>query len=485
MHTRSLLALGLLSCLLLSGTALAHIGGFRGGIGFRGGYGGFGGFRGGYAGFNTFRGGYSVPHYSIPSYSMPHYSYTYSAPRLNSFTTPRYQSYTSIQPAGGYTRSSYLGYHPANSGWAPPIRSTALTRPSVGWTPPVASRGWEPPRIGTVNQINRTAIGARLDNQNVFGTRIGTTTRTALNRPRPGITDRNLLMPTRNVNVNASRMTNLAYSSRNIVNPARFYNRPWSHWYPWYHGGWHGWRYWPRFWGGWGWGYGLGFTDGLLWGDDLDVGVPTIVYNNPYYVPVPVPVDSGPTIIQSSTLEVPQPLDYSRPIQVTSTRDVSTTDDDIPRETKQRMDSARAAFARGDYSTALRECDQALQLLPGDTNLHEFRALCLFAQQKYQEAAGVLYAVLAAGPGWDWNTLSSFYTRADDYTKQLRALEAFVREHPQDASAHFVLAYHYLVLDQRQAALEQLRVVIKLQPKDKISAGLAEALQKDESTSSK
>jgi tetratricopeptide (TPR) repeat protein len=141
-----------------------------------------------------------------------------------------------------------------------------------------------------------------------------------------------------------------------------------------------------------------------------------------------------------------------------------------------RMDMAWRAFKKGDYAEAQRECELAIRLLPEETNLHEFCALCQFAQGKYQDAAATLYEVLAAGPGWDWSTLSSFYTSAQTYTTQLRSLERYVTENPKDAAGHFLLAYHYLALRERDAAVGQLREVIKRQPKDQVSRGILEAL---------
>jgi tetratricopeptide (TPR) repeat protein len=145
---------------------------------------------------------------------------------------------------------------------------------------------------------------------------------------------------------------------------------------------------------------------------------------------------------------------------------------------QQRMDVARRAFQQGNYAEADRECEQALRLLPRDANLHEFRALCQFAQSKYQDAAATLYEVLTAGPGWDWNTVSSFYPSAQTYTTQLRTLERYVREYPRDPGQRFVLAYHYLVLDEGDAIRDQLEEVVKLQPNDKVAAGILEALEK-------
>jgi tetratricopeptide (TPR) repeat protein len=144
---------------------------------------------------------------------------------------------------------------------------------------------------------------------------------------------------------------------------------------------------------------------------------------------------------------------------------------------KEYMDAALVAFQNGDYAGAQRNSERAIGLVPRNTNLHEFRALCQFADGNYKDAAATLYKVLAAGPGWNWNALSSLYADPQVYTRQLRALEQFVKDHPSDASGRFVLAYHYLVLDHRGQALDQLRQVAKLQPQNKVSAGIVKALE--------
>ena len=68
--------------------------------------------------------------------------------------------------------------------------------------------------------------------------------------------------------------------------------------------------------------------------------------------------------------------------------------------------------------------------MPNDATMHEFLALVLFAQGKYEQAAAPLYAVLSVGPGWDWTTLIGNYNDANLYTEQLRALEAYVKANP-------------------------------------------------------
>jgi tetratricopeptide (TPR) repeat protein len=216
----------------------------------------------------------------------------------------------------------------------------------------------------------------------------------------------------------------------------------------------------------------------------------TSTYDNPYYV------------APSSTVVVPEVLNYSAPIPVptgdeaasayptapsddTATEDsgdqvsseTSTqSEDPAVRAANELFDAAREAFKRGDYATAQADVEKAIEQLRSDAVLHEFRALTLFAQGRYSEAAATLYAVLAAGPGWDWATMSSLYPDVSVYTQQLRALEDYVRKHATAGDARFLLAYHYLVLGYKDEAVKQLTEVVRLTPNDKLSAELLKAL---------
>ena len=120
--------------------------------------------------------------------------------------------------------------------------------------------------------------------------------------------------------------------------------------------------------------------------------------------------------------------------------------------------------------------DESLKTLPNDATAHEFRALCLFALGQYDPASAALYAVLSVGPGWDWTTMIGLYADPNIYTQQQRALEAAVSANPGAAPPHFVLAYHYLTQGNSEAAIGQYQEVVKLQPGDKLSAGLMVAL---------
>ncbi|HEX3727049.1 MAG TPA: tetratricopeptide repeat protein [Pirellulales bacterium] len=242
----------------------------------------------------------------------------------------------------------------------------------------------------------------------------------------------------------------------------------------WYHGNWHnhwnnGWGRWPN---GWGWGGGWGWGAGLATGVALSA-IPWSwgywSYSNPYY----------------NQSAVAGGYNYSQPIMAsnqyaqyaasTPDQDQQVAAADQPSASDQAngyFEAARSAFSQGDYQTALAQIDQAISTLPGDPALHEFRGLVLFATKQYQQAAATIYAVLSSGPGWDWTTLSSLYPNVDVYTTQLRALEDYCRANPDSSDARFLLAYEYMTCGETDAAATELKQVVKLNPKDQLSAQL-------------
>jgi tetratricopeptide (TPR) repeat protein len=223
------------------------------------------------------------------------------------------------------------------------------------------------------------------------------------------------------------------------------------------HGFWHGlnnpmWNHWGL---GWGWGMGWGLAGWGMGSGLWNLGLAT--YANPYFIAAaPVAGVAAPV------------YDYSRPIDTTAALPSAETADPA----MQAFDDARAAFREGDYARALTLTDQALAALPNDATLHEFRALALFAQGRYDQAAGVLYAVLSVGPGWDWATMVGLYPNVEVYTRHLRALESYAGQNPNAAAPRFVLAYHYLTTGDTAAAASMLREVVRLQPSDQLSAAM-------------
>ena len=255
------------------------------------------------------------------------------------------------------------------------------------------------------------------------------------------------------------------------------------HYGNWYNGGWNG--NWGGYNGGWWAPFAAGAaTWGLLssvgnWGLGYGtLGYGAAGYVNPYYSAVPAavvaasPYDySQPVFVDSSyasgqaapVVEGTQPADDSQAAAQASPADVA-------------VDEALAKFKAGDYAGALAGFDKALRLSPKDSVIHEVRALALFALGRYPEAAATLNSVLASAPGMDWTTVSNVYGSVDAYTGHLRKLEDFCRTHPDDAAAHFVLGYQYLVGGSSDMAAAALRVVIAKQPGDVVAKRLLDAI---------
>lgn len=178
-------------------------------------------------------------------------------------------------------------------------------------------------------------------------------------------------------------------------------------------------------------------------------------YSNPYYTES-YPIDGGYTI------------DYSQPLAVDTPLATAPADASAPAPGLTDFEAARQAFYQGDYNAAMASTNKALAAMPNDPIIHEFRALVLFAQGKYKEAAAGLYSVLSVGPGWDWTTMSSLYPNVETYTKHLRALEGYLRANPDANDARFVLAYHYLTAGGADAAAAQLKRIYKTTPNDNL-----------------
>ncbi|MFY7893316.1 MAG: tetratricopeptide repeat protein, partial [Pirellula sp.] len=252
------------------------------------------------------------------------------------------------------------------------------------------------------------------------------------------------------------------------------------HYHGWYNGCWSG--YWgsswysPIVWGGIGWGLGS------ITNSYFNTGY--AAYSNPYYVAPAV----GTTTVASSV-----PYDYSQPVVVnnyitaesqgsTASSTSSPTTNANPTSNANieasfgDFDKGLSSFKEGNYQAALNSFNTALSKNSGDPVVHEVRALSLFALGDYTSAAVALNSLLAAAPGMDWTTVSSLYGNSDDYTAQLRKLEEYCKANPKNPASAFVLAYHYLVIGQKESAIRALKVVVENQPKDVTAKRMLEAL---------
>lgn len=261
----------------------------------------------------------------------------------------------------------------------------------------------------------------------------------------------------------------------------------WTGYYPHLHAHWHG-----GYWGGW-YSPPSSFVFGTVFGW-LTAGLyqpAPIIYANPYYVAPPtqviylnyaqpIPVTSAPVEPLATTVA---PIDVPVNVKVRVEQQPAATPADPEKEAAAQaaavraIDAARLAFGNGEYAAAQKHCEDAIKFVPSDPASHELRALTLFAQGKFQESAAGVYAVLAAGPGWDWETVRAIYPGIETYTVHLRTLEKHVSANPNDSAAEFLLAYHYLTLGESESALKQLKNVVRLQPKDEVAAALIKVLE--------
>lgn len=259
----------------------------------------------------------------------------------------------------------------------------------------------------------------------------------------------------------------------------------------WYRGAWSGWRSYPSVWLGGGAALGwLGATaaQSYFYSNPYvvpsTVGVPIYDYAQPLPVYAPTQPDSSPIIINlppnqpaESSASAAVPGLTALPAEPPAPQEPEAPQDPKVKEAVGLFDQARDLFLKNDYAGAQAHIDKAITVLPQDRVLHEFRALVLFAEGKYPEAASTLYAVLAAGPGWNWDTVKTFYPDTTTYTNQLRALEAHAGKNLQAADDRFILAYQYLVLGQTDAAITVLEQVTRLQPQDQLSVAMLQALK--------
>ena len=194
-------------------------------------------------------------------------------------------------------------------------------------------------------------------------------------------------------------------------------------------------------------------------------------YSNPVVVTQPAPVVTGgpESIVIDRSVSAPTPAPaFDDSVQLAGQEDLVTETD----EGKDNFEQAREAFFAGDLKSALSLIEQSTKEMPGNPNVQQFRSLVLFAMKDYDKSAAAAYTALTIGPGWDWDTLISLFPSAEIYTSLLRSLEADMKKDPSVTSKKFLLAYHYLMLDEKEAAGRQLAAVVKAEPRNEVALQL-------------
>lgn len=216
----------------------------------------------------------------------------------------------------------------------------------------------------------------------------------------------------------------------------------------WHHGHRHHFRGW------------YGWYRPVIWG--IRPTRPAPVYCNPYCSSIVV--DSAFGYPGQSGMA----FDYSKPIP--------DQNNEMTEKGAQLMEQARQAFLAGNYEAASRIIAQAAQEMPKNHDVHQFRSLILFAMGDYANSAGAAHVALTGGPGWNWETLRSFYNDKETYTEQLRNLEETRKQSPEAAELRFLLGYHYLMMGHVESAAKELATAVELEPRDELSKKLLEAI---------
>ena len=236
----------------------------------------------------------------------------------------------------------------------------------------------------------------------------------------------------------------------------------------WYNGSWDPGEGWDYMWDNYPVAAAIGVT---RWGvNRLAYGFGYWGYSNPYY-------GGGSYDTSSYGYSYSEPLvDYGYAEAAAPTDPGAAPVESVaavgpPQPTNEGMaafEEARTAFYGSDYEKALAHLDTTLKTMPQDTVVHEFRGLVLFALKKYPESAAAIYAVLSAGPGWDWTTMSGLYPNVDVYAQQLRELEGFTKSNPSSADGSFLLGYHYLTMGHKEASGRYFLLALQQLPGDKL-----------------
>jgi hypothetical protein len=140
------------------------------------------------------------------------------------------------------------------------------------------------------------------------------------------------------------------------------------------------------------------------------------------------------------------------------------------------IDAAKAAFRGGCYDDALRAAQRLVGAEEVSAEAFQLEALCHFAVRQYEAGAAAAYEALRRGTRWKWATLRAMYPETSTYLAQFRELEAAAGRATGSSATHFLLAYHYLMLDKSDHARAELELTARLQPQDQLVKELLDSL---------
>ncbi|HEY1600172.1 MAG TPA: hypothetical protein VGG64_11245 [Pirellulales bacterium] len=130
------------------------------------------------------------------------------------------------------------------------------------------------------------------------------------------------------------------------------------------------------------------------------------------------------------------------------------------------LQRAVAALREANYAQVLVELDPLLTETPDDGDVWLLRAQAMFGLADYGKAAESLHVALRVLPREEWGRpivkRRDYFRSPEEYTARLRALESYVRLHPDVGAGHFLLGYHYGYLGRATEAERELQTALQL-----------------------
>ena len=188
-------------------------------------------------------------------------------------------------------------------------------------------------------------------------------------------------------------------------------------------------------------------------------------------------VVSSPTRVSTSAQCQPQPRPAPLPPKPAAPEPQSQ---DPVSQVRLLIAASKEAFQQEDFAKTVRLLDRAHELLPENGDVLQFRSMAEFAQQHFDEAAADAYDALLVSNTWNWDAILELYGSPDAYIAQLRRLEQVTLTEPS-LTNHFLLGYHYLVLEHLTQGRDQLEKALALQPEEPLLQQLVSAVRNLES----
>ncbi|HEY2251339.1 MAG TPA: hypothetical protein VGH74_09775, partial [Planctomycetaceae bacterium] len=137
-------------------------------------------------------------------------------------------------------------------------------------------------------------------------------------------------------------------------------------------------------------------------------------------------------------------------------------------------------FKARDYKSAVYDWKHALTDDPTNGVLLMMLSQGFFATAQYDDAAGAAQRAMRLLPPEEWGVVvknfRELYGNTQDFTTQLRALEAAIKDKPQDPALRFLAGFQYAYLGYAKEAVDQLDKGLQVAPRDEMARKLRDEM---------